>query len=46
MDERWRCFVAVPLGEQLRGELARAVTELRARVPLLDEYLRWTDPAG
>jgi RNA 2',3'-cyclic 3'-phosphodiesterase len=46
MEERWRCFVAVPLGERLRGELAQAVAELRARMPVLEEQLRWTDPAG
>jgi 2'-5' RNA ligase len=46
MEERWRCFVAVPLGEKLREELAEAVAELRGRMPVLEEQLRWTDPAS
>ena len=46
MEERWRCFVAIPLGEKLREELARAVADLRAGMPAVDEQLRWTDPAG
>jgi len=41
-DERWRCFVAIPIGEELRDELRAAVEHWRAR----DEQagLRWTDP--
>ena len=46
MEERWRCFVAVPLGEELRSELRRAVEELRAAVPEAAEALRWTEPDG
>ena len=46
MEERWRCFVAVPLGEELRSELRRAVEELRAAVPEAAEGLRWTEPDG
>jgi 2'-5' RNA ligase len=42
--ERWRCFVAVPIGEGLRGELAAAVDGWRVRPGLAG--LRWTDPAG
>jgi 2'-5' RNA ligase len=42
--ERWRCFVAVPIGERLRAELAAAADHWRPRPDL--EGLRWTDPAG
>lgn len=42
--ERWRCFVAVPLGDQLRRELAASVDSWRSRADL--EGLRWTDPDG
>ena len=43
-DERWRLFVAVPIGEELRGALRDAVEGWRS-----DEQvaaLRWTDPDG
>jgi RNA 2',3'-cyclic 3'-phosphodiesterase len=43
-DERWRCFVAVPLGEPLRRELAAAVDDWRRRPDLAG--LRWTDPGS
>jgi 2'-5' RNA ligase len=46
MEERWRCFVAVPLGQELRSELRRAVAELRAALPEADAGLRWTEPDG
>jgi 2'-5' RNA ligase len=46
MEGRWRCFVAVPLGEELRSELSRAVEELRAAAPEAAEGLRWTEPDG
>lgn len=46
MEERWRCFVAVPLGEELRAELRCAVEELRAAAPEAAEGLRWTEPDG
>jgi 2'-5' RNA ligase len=42
--ERWRCFVAVPLGEELRRELAAAVDGWRLRADLAG--LRWTDPSS
>lgn len=38
-DERWRCFVAVPIGERLRADLRTALNEWRGVVDL-----RWTDP--
>jgi 2'-5' RNA ligase len=44
MTERWRCFVAVPIGERLRTDLALAVGQWRNRSDL--EGLRWTDPDG
>lgn len=43
-DERWRCFVAAPIGEELRADLAAAVDEWRARADLAG--LRWSDPAS
>lgn len=42
MSDRWRCFVAIPIGERLRTDLARAVSGWRGD-PDLSE-LRWTDP--
>ena len=44
MTERWRLFVAVPLGERLRADLAAAVPGWRERPDLAG--LRWTDPEG
>jgi RNA 2',3'-cyclic 3'-phosphodiesterase len=41
-DERWRCFVAVPLGEALRLELSRAAAEWRTQPPA--DALRWAEP--
>lgn len=41
---RWRCFVAVPLGEELRRELAAAVDGWRLWPSV--SGLRWTDPAS
>ena len=43
MTDRWRLFVAVPIGEQLRRDLADAAVRWRARADL--QGLRWTDPA-
>jgi 2'-5' RNA ligase len=43
-EERWRCFVAVPIGEELRASLTSYVEQLR-RAPLADAW-RWTDPAS
>lgn len=43
-EERWRCFVAVPIGDELRASLAEYVAELR-QLPWAGEW-RWTDPAG
>ena len=40
-DERWRCFVAVPIGEELRADLKAAVDPWRDL-----GGLRWTDPVG
>ncbi len=40
MSERWRCFVAVPIGDSLRLALAGVVAGWK------DEGLRWTDPAN
>jgi RNA 2',3'-cyclic 3'-phosphodiesterase len=43
-DTPWRCFVAVPLGDDLRAALAGAVEAWRARADL--GGLRWADPDG
>ena len=42
MTERWRLFVAVPIGERLRADLSAAVDGWRDRPDLAG--LRWTDP--
>jgi 2'-5' RNA ligase len=38
--ERWRCFVAIPIGEALRGDLRTSVDGWRGRGDLAG--LRWT----
>ena len=43
-DERWRLFVAVPIGEELRGALRDAVAGWGTDEQV--EGLRWTDPDG
>ena len=43
-DERWSCFVAVPLGETLRRDLTAAVDGWGERPDLAG--LRWADPAS
>ena len=40
-DERWRCFVAVPIREALRADLRTLVDSWRDL-----DGLRWTDPDG
>ncbi len=42
MSERWRCFVAVAIGEELRDALRTAVDGSRDDPELAG--LRWTDP--
>ncbi len=42
--ERWRCFVAVPIGEALRASLDASLESSRERADLAD--LRWTDSDG
>jgi len=44
MAEAWRCFVAVPIGADLRQELATAVDALRRERPELDHSWRWNEP--
>jgi RNA 2',3'-cyclic 3'-phosphodiesterase len=41
MTERWRCFVAVPAGDEVRAALSAAVERWRV-IPGLDG-LRWSD---
>jgi 2'-5' RNA ligase len=43
-DERWRCFVAVPIGAALRENLRVAVEPWRSRGDLAG--LRWADAEG
>jgi 2'-5' RNA ligase len=40
----WRCFVAIPLGDELRRGLASAIAGWRERPDAAE--LRWTDPAA
>jgi 2'-5' RNA ligase len=44
IDERWRCFVAVPLPEALRRDVSAAVDGWRDRPDLAG--LRWSEPAS
>ena len=44
MSERWRCFVALPIGDELRAALAASVAAWRERPDLAG--LRWTDPVS
>lgn len=43
-DAAWRCFVAVPLGDEVRAALGAAVDGWRARDDLAG--LRWAEPGG
>lgn len=43
-DEAWRCFVGVPIGEPLLGQLRAAAAPLRATVSAEADELRWIDP--
>jgi 2'-5' RNA ligase len=45
-ERPWRLFVAVPIGEVLRADLAAAVERLRDADPERDAAFRWTDPPG
>jgi 2'-5' RNA ligase len=40
----WRCFVAIPLGDELRAGLATAIADWRDRPDTTD--LRWADAAA
>ena len=42
--ERWRLFVAIPIGDALRADLTAAVERWRQRPDLAG--LRWTEPAS
>jgi 2'-5' RNA ligase len=42
MSERWRCFVALPVGDELRAVVAAGVAAWRERSDLAG--LRWTEP--
>jgi 2'-5' RNA ligase len=44
IDEQWRCFVGVPIGEPLNADLRVAVDALRATASADADDLRWIDP--
>jgi 2'-5' RNA ligase len=44
IDEGWRCFVGVPIGDPLDGELRAALEALRAATSAEADELRWIDP--
>ena len=46
IDEQWRCFVGVPIGEPLGGELRGALGPLKAAASAEADDLRWIDPAA
>jgi 2'-5' RNA ligase len=43
-DDQWRCFVGVPIGEPLGGELRNAQAALHAAASAEADELRWIDP--
>ncbi len=45
-EEPWRCFVGVPIGEPLGGELRSALGSLRAAASAEADELRWIDPVA
>jgi 2'-5' RNA ligase len=45
-DDQWRCFVGVPIGEPLLGQLREAATPLQAIVSAEVDDLRWIDSAA
>jgi 2'-5' RNA ligase len=44
IDEGWRCFVGVPIGEPLDGELRTSLAALQAAASAEVDDLRWIDP--
>lgn len=44
MSVAWRCFVSVPMGNELRVDLAAAVERWQSRAELAG--LRWSEPAA
>jgi RNA 2',3'-cyclic 3'-phosphodiesterase len=44
MTETWRCFVAVPLNEQVQAALSATVTAWRQEAPV--QAMRWAEPDG
>jgi 2'-5' RNA ligase len=44
IDEGWRCFVGVPIGEPLDRELRAALGALKAATSAEADELRWIDP--
>jgi len=44
IDEGWRCFVGVPIGQPLDRELRAALGALKAATSAEADELRWIDP--
>ncbi len=44
IDEGWRCFVGVPIGEPLDAELRASLGPLKAATSADADELRWIDP--
>jgi 2'-5' RNA ligase len=44
IDEQWRCFVGVPIGEPLDSELRVALNALKGVASAERDDLRWIDP--
>ncbi len=44
IDEQWRCFVGVPIGQPLDTELRAALIHLKAAASSEADELRWIDP--
>jgi 2'-5' RNA ligase len=44
IDDQWRCFVGVPIGEPLNADLNAALGGLQAAASAEADDLRWIDP--
>jgi RNA 2',3'-cyclic 3'-phosphodiesterase len=44
IDQDWRCFVGVPIGQPLDGELRAALGALKSAASAEVDELRWIDP--
>ena len=46
IDDQWRCFVGVPIGEPLGGQLRASLGILQATASAEADDLRWIDPVA